>query len=211
MSDDTLLAPLCADCTSFPLYFAGQDWFCKSKNETVDFITTACPKQAERPREQSQYLVDLKCAAYERNTRTLLRLAEENKAAHEALEAQRAITESAREAERIQNEIKAEEERDRAREGGPWVYFVDCGPYTKIGFTTNPIKHRLKSFTTANPFDLRVYAIVQGSHLTESSFHDLFARYRHKLEWFELGEEGRAELDRLVEEYGGQFFSDDDS
>ena len=65
------------------------------------------------------------------------------------------------------------------------VYFLRASNTVKIGFSTN-LRSRLKSIRTGCPDEAKIVKIVRGGMKVEKSFHDRFAEYRTKGEWFEL-------------------------
>lgn len=84
------------------------------------------------------------------------------------------------------------------------VYFIDCGPYTKIGFTARQFRFRLDALKTGNPFDVVLWAAVPGDIRLEKRLHDEFAGYHHQGEWFQFDAEGRKAVKRRVSSLGGR-------
>lgn len=66
-----------------------------------------------------------------------------------------------------------------------YVYFIKMGNAVKIGFTTS-IGRRLSAIQTSCPEPAEVIKVVPGSQATEQFFHDHFAKYRLRGEWFSL-------------------------
>lgn len=84
------------------------------------------------------------------------------------------------------------------------IYFIggDEGP-VKIGYSCNP-KARLRQMQTGSPQVLRILAIDEdGSPEVERWYHERFAAYRQKGEWFERCPEILAEIERLSVEVVG--------
>lgn len=67
------------------------------------------------------------------------------------------------------------------------VYLVLSGPTkVKIGYA-NDAYARIKSLQTANPTELKILLIVDGSRKTETAWHHYFEKYRIKgTEWFRV-------------------------
>ena len=63
------------------------------------------------------------------------------------------------------------------------LYVITCGPYLKIGRTTN-ISNRLGKFRTGNPFPIDLVICIEGCGYMEKAVHEQFASSRHNLEWF---------------------------
>jgi hypothetical protein len=70
------------------------------------------------------------------------------------------------------------------------IYFLKSKKtnFLKIGTSTN-ISNRVKSLDAANPMDLKIEAVLQGSFQTESGLHDLFSHLNRKGEWFKINDE----------------------
>lgn len=75
------------------------------------------------------------------------------------------------------------------------VYFIACGPYVKIGYTTSPVEQRMATLLNGNriicPDDLDrndplwiVHTIPGCVMRDERRLHGLFAAYRVAGEWF---------------------------
>jgi hypothetical protein len=77
-----------------------------------------------------------------------------------------------------------------------FVYFIECGGYIKIGYTS--LKARLSSLATANPYPLKVLATVEGDQQTEELLHNRFADAFHRGEWFRKTPELLAFIDEIV-------------
>jgi hypothetical protein len=81
-----------------------------------------------------------------------------------------------------------------ARKG--YVYFFRAGNTVKIGFTTNP-RERASKLQTTCPDKAFMAKFVKGTPRTEKAFHDKFAEYRIRGEWFDL----RGRLARYIERH----------
>jgi hypothetical protein len=69
------------------------------------------------------------------------------------------------------------------------IYFAKLDKkFIKIG-TSYDVSGRMKSLQTANPFPLKVEAILEGSFQTENGLHELFKHLRYNGEWFRLTDE----------------------
>lgn len=66
---------------------------------------------------------------------------------------------------------------------GERVYFILCGDYIKVGFSTNPHK-RLASMQTGSPFELVLLADIPGSKDDEQEIHRMFPDLHFRGEWF---------------------------
>lgn len=66
-----------------------------------------------------------------------------------------------------------------------FVYFIvaQSGPI-KIGTAKNP-KERLQTLATGHPEHLTLIAMIEGDKELEKSYHERFAQYRIRGEWFE--------------------------
>lgn len=63
------------------------------------------------------------------------------------------------------------------------VYFIQCGPYCKIG--TGQVTTRLRALSTANPEPLKLLRVIPGAgHRVERSLHSQFRKLRVRGEWF---------------------------
>ena len=86
----------------------------------------------------------------------------------------------------------------------PYVYFLNCGHYTKIGFTASGRVGRLESLQAATPYRLYLWAYCPGGRETERELHKVFARQRYRGEWFELLLNSKAEVKQEVLQRGGE-------
>jgi len=84
------------------------------------------------------------------------------------------------------------------------VYFVDCGAFTKIGFTLGQFSSRLAGMLTDNPFDIELWAVISGGRTLEAQLHEEFAAYKHRLEWFRFDRNARLAVIKRVQALGGR-------
>lgn len=89
---------------------------------------------------------------------------------------------------------------------GGVVYFIDCGEFTKIGYTREYIAKRMEGIATHNPFPLRLWALVKGSISFERAVHQTYAEQRHANEWFRFSGGAKAKLRIWVRELGGETY-----
>ena len=68
-----------------------------------------------------------------------------------------------------------------------FVYLVQCGPYYKIGISTQ-VDERIKQLSTLPPFDIELSHMIptDDMYTLESTLHERFADKRKNGEWFEL-------------------------
>lgn len=79
------------------------------------------------------------------------------------------------------------------------VYFIGIpNGDTKIGTTVN-LPNRFKKLQTGCPFRMHLRAIVEGDWTLEREYHERFAPFRRRGEWFN-GREIEAEVRRLIRE-----------
>ena len=64
------------------------------------------------------------------------------------------------------------------------VYFLQAGPFIKIGFTRWPIQRRIAQLSTGCPYEISILAEIRGSPDVEAQFHLAFAKHRARGEWF---------------------------
>lgn len=95
------------------------------------------------------------------------------------------------------------QKRKKADSPGPHIYVMNCGPYTKIGYTADNSLKRRKSILSNNPFEITVWAVAPGDRKTERALHKRFAKYHHRYEWFEF-RDGKDELEKAILELGGR-------
>lgn len=92
------------------------------------------------------------------------------------------------------------------RSQGNVVYFVDCGPFTKIGHTLGPIYHRLRGIETHNPFRLILWALIPGDMRLERSIHEKLTDFNHRGEWFHLNQGARDALAEYITSMSGELY-----
>jgi hypothetical protein len=66
------------------------------------------------------------------------------------------------------------------------IYFVQCGPYIKIGVGRD-VRSRVQALQCASPFDIEPIGWIRHRRLkrkAELDLHTKFAAHRHKGEWF---------------------------
>ena len=66
------------------------------------------------------------------------------------------------------------------------VYFIACGEYVKVGFTSSDPATRLRAVDTHNAIQPRIIALVKGTHKTEREWQARLAEHRVRREWFWL-------------------------
>lgn len=64
-----------------------------------------------------------------------------------------------------------------------FVYFLRCGDFVKIGFSTKP-EARIRYLQTATPFNFELVGRHPGTRHHEKQLHKIFASLRHRHEWF---------------------------
>jgi hypothetical protein len=69
------------------------------------------------------------------------------------------------------------------------VYFVACGEYVKIGFTSTTVDQRIYGMRTGNPYPMRVCLTVVGDIDYERRMHRKFRKHHHQFEWFHISDE----------------------
>ncbi len=190
-------APRCADCTSYPRHWPDMARFCPSIQQRVEFLTPACPLQQDRAREQSPELVLEKmsraAAPLTHLTRRLDDLVQRRNPA--ALPVYPGFPVP------IVPHLEVY----------GTVYFVECGPYTKIGFTALSIQERMTSLAGSNPYPLTVYATIPGPTRLERYLHSEFAAWRHRFEWFKFDGKARTKANELIRRYGGHIVGEEEA
>lgn len=89
----------------------------------------------------------------------------------------------------------AELTQPRSRPVRGYVYFIGCGDYIKIGFSTRPLD-RLRSLQTSHPDTLEILGTIRGTRRLESRLHKRFADLRERGEWFQTSEDLWDYIDR---------------
>lgn len=64
------------------------------------------------------------------------------------------------------------------------VYFLQAGPFIKIGFTSGTPEARIDQLKTGCPYELRLLATIPGAQSLEREIHQRFRAARANLEWF---------------------------
>lgn len=64
------------------------------------------------------------------------------------------------------------------------VYFLQAGPFIKIGFTRWPVQRRIAQLSTGCPYQIILLAEVRGSPDFEALCHRKFSEHRAHGEWF---------------------------
>lgn len=63
------------------------------------------------------------------------------------------------------------------------LYMIQCGPYIKIGTTSN-IKERLVSLRVYNPYPIRLVGFWENYGFKEKEWHTALKHLHHQGEWF---------------------------
>jgi len=97
------------------------------------------------------------------------------------------------------------------------LYILQCEQFFKIGYTTKPVKERVKRMTTGNPFFIKIIidACFDGGNIAngwESTLHNKYSKKNTLGEWFvldpkhifniinEIELDGKLEYCRLINE-----------
>jgi hypothetical protein len=89
------------------------------------------------------------------------------------------------------------------------VYFVECGRFTKIGYSADGnLMGRLSALQTANPEPLKIWATMPGDLVTERDMHAMFAHFRRSGEWFELTEDAKWRAAEIIAARNGKITKD---
>jgi hypothetical protein len=86
---------------------------------------------------------------------------------------------------------------DDDKESGSCVYFIQSGPYVKIGIADNPSK-RINELQTGNPMALvllRSFRVMDARRI-ERSLHAHFDAVRVRGEWFDLSDDDRDRISK---------------
>lgn len=89
---------------------------------------------------------------------------------------------------------------------GGLVYFIECGDFIKIGYTSGRIHMRVGNMETANPYPLRVWALLRGNYRTERRFHADLRQFRHRKEWFQIPAAAKTALAERITAHGGEVY-----
>lgn len=71
------------------------------------------------------------------------------------------------------------------RESGPYVYFMQCRQYIKIGFAID-VRRRHSDIQGNNADPVKLIHWVTGGAAEEKVMHERFTSHRHMGEWFYL-------------------------
>jgi hypothetical protein len=84
-----------------------------------------------------------------------------------------------------------------------FIYFVRCGEFVKIGFSTWP-EYRMQFLAVYNPIPCTLIASFPGTYQDEARVHRYARQFKHRGEWFRwcpeiaaLVERGLPSLDEL--------------
>lgn len=172
----------CGACGRFPEAWLNKQWKCRAADRRVSAASNAC--QRWRPASEAGERAPIVEAAI--------------------------ADAAAREARHLANE-----EAERARRAcwsthllccGEVVYVIDCGPYTKIGYTGGPVSDRMDGLRGANPYPLQLVALMPGKRSLERRLHKDFSRWRHQYEWFKFSPSSKARLLDRAQQQGGALY-----
>lgn len=87
-----------------------------------------------------------------------------------------------------------------------YLYFIQAGPFVKVGFSRNPMG-RMADLQTSHPNDLQLVAAMAcgRASITESAVHRRFLHRRARGEWFALD----VELAAFIADVRAQRVSED--
>jgi len=182
---DDIIPTTCGECSTYPLHFHDLGFRCPRTREAVNFITTACPKQAELERSD-EAIQKAKVHKFRKRLTTV--------------------------SERLPETFKkyerrfAEGEHILMNKAGAAVYAVRCADYIKIGFTARYVKGRMQDLLHSNPFPLILVGVAPGTHRFENQLHRRFAKYRHRREWFHLDSQATTDLRQAIIDADGMLF-----
>lgn len=95
---------------------------------------------------------------------------------------------------------------DLRGELGGVVYFFDCGGFTKVGYTTQPAVKYVRGFTTKNPFDVTIWALIRSNWAQERAVHASLNHCHHRGEWYLFDSEMRTRIAGWVIRHGGETY-----
>jgi len=82
------------------------------------------------------------------------------------------------------------------------VYFVACGDFVKIGFTTRDMDTRLGEMSTGNPAALELIGtLVVTEKQDDRGLQKRFSKYHYRNEWFHKTLELLEAIDKLIEHH----------
>lgn len=79
------------------------------------------------------------------------------------------------------------------------VYFVEAGPFVKIGYSRKSTK-RFTELQTSCPYEIKLLGFVRGSIGYERRLHRIFAKHHARGEWFHLSDDLRKSIQEIVAE-----------
>ncbi len=85
----------------------------------------------------------------------------------------------------------------RPRKKHTFVYFLRCGDWVKIGFSTDPTR-RVREITTKVPYEITTLLTVPGTMQDEKRLHRALERFRINGEWFAYRSEIAALMARCM-------------
>ena len=68
---------------------------------------------------------------------------------------------------------------------GKHLYFIQCGPYIKIG-RADQIQKRLGQLRAMNPYEVTLVRYIENAGHLEHHYHEVFKEHHYKGEWFLL-------------------------
>lgn len=83
-----------------------------------------------------------------------------------------------------------------------YVYFIACGRYVKVGYSSVHPKRRLTAMRILNPHPCKIIGMIEGGTNLEALAHRVLAMYRHRNEWFQLTKGCRALIGALIRRHG---------
>ena len=94
-------------------------------------------------------------------------------------------------------------ERDKSQTEG-YVYFIACGRYVKVGYSSVHPRRRLVAMRVLNPSPCRLIGVISGGKILERTVQRSMSICKHRNEWFHLTKATRALIGVLIERHGGQ-------
>lgn len=76
----------------------------------------------------------------------------------------------------------------KTHNNGDHLYLMSCGPYTKIGRSSN-VDKRLASIKASCPYPVELISVFENEGFMEHELHQKFADKHHSGEWFKLSDE----------------------
>jgi len=159
---------MCGTCNSYPTKWACGGWRCSKAQKPIEASDEACERWT--PRDDWKLDPPMYVSIHERPR--------VQKAIQDLYEPVLPSSESQTESERS------------------FVYFIRCGEFVKIGFSTNPHSRRA-SIATSSPMPVEFIGLIEADLAAERRLHKQFKHLRKKLEWFQLADELRVEIKRL--------------